>query len=62
MIGSAIKKFEKNPKKVDKLMLRYIITARGGSRIFSNGADFQKNVKNFDDLFFRSPKLISAFS
>ena len=26
--------------------------SRGGSKIFSRGADFQKIFQNFDDLFF----------
>ena len=39
---------------------RTTIITRGGSRIFSRGggADFQKIFQNFDDLFFRSTKLI----
>ena len=41
-----------------KLSLKIIL--RGGSRIFSRGVgvDFQKKFENFDDLFFRSTKLI----
>ena len=35
-----------------------MIDFRGGSRIFSRGADFQKIFENFDDIFFRSTKLI----
>ena len=31
---------------------------RGGSRIFSRGGGFTKKIENFDDLFFRSTKLI----
>ena len=35
-----------------------MLICRGGSRIFSRGADFQKKFENFDDLFFfRSTKL-----
>ena len=35
------------------------VRIRGGSRIFLRGeADFQKIFQNFDDLFFRSNKLI----
>ena len=48
---------------VQKLILQTLFSrqiyliVRGGSRIFSRGAEFQKNFENFVDLFFSQPKI-----
>ena len=49
-----------NYKQVSVIKIFFFIWNRGGSRIFSRGADFQKIFENFDDLFFffRSIRLI----
>ena len=44
-------------KKIWK-MKTHMAGGRGGSRIFSRGADLQKIYENFDDFFFKSTKLI----
>ena len=69
LIKNFKKKVTKKPNEISQLCLIYsfswyfltillIVLSRGGSRIFSRGAGFQKISKILTTLFFRTTKLI----